>query len=453
MLIDAGTLRDLDVLSTAAAGGQTLLALVDRTRTHVGRAQLRHRLTAPAHSAEAILARQCAHQILAAAAPKYRALVDRADPDSVERYLDSNWQSPRGRHGLARFVEGHWRAGWRRQYLSEVENGQFRISALLGAATDLQTHLCGADTAVLSEVGKTIAALLNTAEVRELDRLGSRRSGLARLAFDQLARERAKPLVAEILDCVGMVEAMWSLAVATVEQGWSYPRPASRFGVTGLSHPFLWRRDVPNDLQLSDQVRVCFVTGPNMAGKSTFLKAVAMAMLLAHAGCGVPAASMEFPTVGTIFSSVKVSENLNAEESFYLAEIRRIRALAQALYEHGSALAVLDEPLRGTNVHDAAEATLAVMTRLAVHPNALVFIASHIGEIVHAVAGDVRIRLLHFAADVTGQHPRFDYRLREGMSAQRLGMTLLRQEQVLDLLERSAGIANSQPNNALHPAG
>jgi DNA mismatch repair protein MutS len=79
-----------------------------------------------------------------------------------------------------------------------------------------------------------------------------------------------------------------------------------------------------------------------MAGKSTFLKAVAVAVLLAHAGCGVPAKSMEFPTVGTIFSSVQIADKLSAGESFYLAEVHRIRSLALALHDHKSAVAVVD---------------------------------------------------------------------------------------------------------------
>jgi DNA mismatch repair protein MutS len=194
---------------------------------------------------------------------------------------------------------------------------------------------------------------------------------------------------------------------------------------------------VPNDLYLDDRTRVCFVTGPNMAGKSTFLKAVGVAVLLAHAGCGVPAVSMEFATVRTIFSSVQVVDNLSAGESFYLAEVRRIRSLAVAIHDHGSAVAVLDEPFRGTNVHDAAEATLAVISRLIAHPAALVFIASHLAEIVPFIVDDPRVCLLHFSADVTTERPLFDYQLRKGISAQRLGMTLLKQEGVLELLDRS----------------
>ena len=231
---------------------------------------------------------------------------------------------------------------------------------------------------------------------------------------------------------------MWSLGMTTAEHGWAYPRPSERLCARGLWHPFLAGHGVPCDFEFDDQVRVCFVTGPNMAGKSTFLKAVTVAMLLAHAGSGVPATSFDFPVVGAIFSSVEVSDNLSAGESYYLAEVRRVRALAEALRAHGSVVAILDEPLRGTNVHDAADATLAVITRLAAHPAALVFVASHLGEVAAAIVNDPRVRLLHFAADVTGDRPHFDYRLRDGLSTQRLGMTLLRQERVLELLEKAA---------------
>ena len=230
---------------------------------------------------------------------------------------------------------------------------------------------------------------------------------------------------------------MWSLAAATRDRGWTYPQPSTRLVVTGLRHPFLEAGGsaVANDLRLEDVTRVCVVTGPNMAGKSTFLRAIAMAVLLAHAGCGVPATALEFPVVATIFSSVQITDDLDAGESFYLAEVRRIRALAEALHEHRSMLAVLDEPFRGTNVHDAAEASLGVVSRLVAHPQALVFVATHVAEVTDGLRDDPRVQFLHFSADVSGDRPIFDYTVRAGVSTQRLGMTLLRQERVLDLLE------------------
>ena len=452
MPIDPATLHDLDVLSTSTPRGPTLFGLVDRTRTRAGRDALRQRLVAPGESAEHILALQRAHQLLAADAASYRVTLDRVNSDSVERYLNSNWQLPSARPALTRVVDRLWRPRWFRQYLREVENGQFRIVSLLRAATDLSRALSIAEADVLRDSGATLEAHLSKPEAQTLIGLGTRQSTSAQVAFDQVARDAAKPLLLAIICCVATIEAMWSLGVATAEHQWSYPHPGSQLRTTGLFHPFLGRGAVANDLHLDDRTRVCFVTGPNMAGKSTFLKAVGVAVLLAHAGCGVPAVSMEFATVRTIFSSVQIVDNLSAGESFYLAEVRRIRSLAVAIHDHGSALAVLDEPFRGTNVHDAAEATLAVISRLLAHPAALVFIASHLAEIVASLVDDPRVCLLHFSADVTSERPLFDYQLRDGISTQRLGMTLLKQEGVLDLLERSSGTSHGQPPVASYPS-
>jgi DNA mismatch repair protein MutS len=432
MFVDSATLHDLEIVPMPTVRGTTLWSLINRTRTRVGSEALRERLLNPPHTADDILALQRAHQVLAADAKAYRDTLDRAAADAVERYLNANWQLPRDMPPLIRFRK------WYSQYLQEVERGRTLVTSLLECAADLRGRLAQTDAAILRDLGDEIGAAMETTATKELRGLVSQGTSASIFRLDQLARGNAKSTITRLLQCVGRLEALWSVGVATSEHGWTYPQPSSRLRVLGLFHPFLGRNAVPNDLELSDLVRVCFVTGPNMAGKSTFLKATAVAVLLAHAGAGVPATSMEFVPVGTVFSSVQIVDNLNAGESFYLAEVRRIGALAAALADHGSAVAVVDEPFRGTNVHDAAEATLAVITRLAAQPAALVFVASHVGEVVPAILSDPRIALLHFAADVTGDQPRFDYRLREGASEQRLGMTLLRQEGVLDRLERSA---------------
>jgi DNA mismatch repair protein MutS len=435
MVIDGDTLRDLDVISTSVPRGKTLLDLVDRTRTRSGRDHLRRRLTMRTPSSSTIEALQHAHQLLAADSGTYRATLDRADLDGVERYLNSNWQHPDSRGRLTIFVNGIWQPRWYRDYLREVRAGRTCVHGLLRAAADLQTRLSGTSAVALQQTAESLASLLSTKEAQSLLQLSGRESTAGLVAFDRLARGKGKAVLDEISDLAGATEAMWSIGVATVENGWAYPLVGARFSVRALIHPFLGDRSVSNDLSLDEAVRVCFVTGPNMAGKSTFLKAVAIAVLLAQAGSGVPASSMEFTAVGAIFSSVNIVDNVNAGESFYLAEVRRIAALARALHDNGSALAIVDEPFRGTNVHDAAEATLAIVTRLAAHPSALVLMASHIGEIVPSISADPRIGLFNFAADLSGDRPRFDYRLREGVSTQRLGMVLLRQEGVLDLLD------------------
>lgn len=443
MTLDSATLHDLDVLSTSTRG-PTLLGLVDRTRSRAGREALRQRLVTPSDSADGILALQGAHQTLAADAASYRVILDRAEIDAAERYLNSNWQLASARPALTRFVEGLWRPRWFRDFMREVGNGRFRIKSLLRAAGDLSSKLAATKTEGLQELGAKLATLLSRPEAHGLLDLAGRESTAGQVAFDQFARDVAKQLLLEVIGHLGTLEAMWSFGVATAEHGWSYPRPAAQLRIEGLVHPFLGRDAIANDLHLDHQTRVCFITGPNMAGKSTFLKAVGVAVLLAHAGCGVPAKAMEFAAVRTIFSSVQIVDNLSAGESFYLVEVRRIRSLAVALRDHRSALAVLDEPFRGTNVHDAAEATLAVISRLVSHPAVLVFVASHLAEIVPSVVDDPRVCLLHFSADASGQRPVFDYQLQRGISTQRLGMTLLKQEGVLELLDASEELRSEQ---------
>ena len=443
--VDAATLRDLDVLSTSTPQGPTLLKLVDRTRTHAGRDHLRRLLMAPRRSAGAILALQQAYQALAADHAAYDAILRRAYADDVGRYLAANWQLPHARGGLTRMAGRAWQPSWYREYVAFADKGRVHVAALLTAVHELRTRAAASSSALLREIGEALARIDDAEEIRRLRELADRSSIGARERFDELARDFAKETLLEAIDLVGVIESWWSLAVATLEHGWVYPvpnmpsasAPSAGLHITGLVHPFLPATAIRNTLEVSGDVRVCFVTGPNMGGKSTFLKAVAIAMLLAHCGAGVPATRMAFTPVGTIFSSVQLSDSIAAGESFYLAEVRRIRDLATALIAGDAALAILDEPFRGTNVHDAADATIAIIERLVDHNQALVFIASHIAEVVPSIGADRRVCLLHFQADLTNGAPTFDYMIRPGVSTQRLGMTLLKQEAVLDLLERA----------------
>ncbi len=109
MVIDADTLRDLDVITTSVPRGKTLLDLIDWTRTRSGREHLRRRLTMWTPSSSAIVALQGAHQLLAADSGTYRTILDRAHPDGVERYVNSNWQHPDSKSRLTILVDGVWR--------------------------------------------------------------------------------------------------------------------------------------------------------------------------------------------------------------------------------------------------------------------------------------------------------------------------------------------------------
>ncbi|MGV3520366.1 MutS-related protein [Luteitalea sp.] len=429
MLLDASTIRDLEVLSTAEPRGTSLWSLVDRTRSRAGALALRQRLLTGPEDAAGILARQTAHRALAADVT-WPTRLARANPDGVEAYLATSWQLPSSMPTLAPVRP------WYRHYLRDVAQGRACVVGLLAAATEIAARLTTSDAVVLRDQGDAIAVVLRDLEAHGLGVHG----GPSGRGFDRIARGQAAELLRKLTRVIGDIEAMWSIGAATLEHGWVYPEPSTHFRVTGLVHPALTGA-VPSDLALDDAVRLCFVTGPNMAGKSTFMKAMALAVALAHVGCGVPATCMSFRVTGGVFASLNVADRLATGESFYLAEVRRIAALAGLLLERGAVFAVLDEPFRGTNVHDAMEATREVLSRLAKHPGALVFVSSHLSELAPQLGTTDSVTLLHFASDVTAGPPRFDYRLREGVSTQRLGMTLLRQERVIETLDASVAAA------------
>jgi DNA mismatch repair ATPase MutS len=438
MAVDSSTLRDLEVFSSLDAEGMTLIALLDRTHSWVGREALRRRISTPVSDPARIVELQLAHQALAGESDAVRAALNDAELDAVAAYLGSRWEPARSRSRVARAAEAVWTGLRAKQFLQDAERGRDQVVALLTAATQLADLLSSSPSELVRENARAIRATTESLDLARLRDPGPRRATASTvLAFDQAARGPERPLLEDLVRQLAETEAMWSLGAATGEYGWSYPSVSSgACSARGLAHPFLGQHGIPNDITIDPATRVCFLTGPNMAGKSTFLKAFALSTYLAHLGCAVPAKAMAFRPVRSLFSSVQISDSIAAGESFYLAEVRRIRALAKLLGDLEPVVAVIDEPFRGTNVHDAAEASLVLVKRLAAHPNALVFVASHIAELAPEIEGDSRVRLLHFAARMDGGNPAFDYVLREGVSTQRLGMTLLRQEGVLDLLDR-----------------
>src|SRR5689334_7901683 len=204
MVVDPGTLRDLDVFDAATPRGTTLWSLVDRTRSRAGREHLRRRLVDSRGSASEVLDRQRAHQALAAMSG-IGATLQAVDGDGVERYLGSTWHLPAVRGGATRLADRLWAPAWFRQYLDDVENGQARVTSRLRAADDLRRRIEDSEAGELRAIGAALASELGHADVREVLALGRGRSRAARLAFDQRARGTAGPRLRAILDAVGQL--------------------------------------------------------------------------------------------------------------------------------------------------------------------------------------------------------------------------------------------------------
>ena len=257
------------------------------------------------------------------------------------------------------------------------------------------------------------------------------------LRIDQVFRLHEKDTMARLLQLTYETDALVALADVTRKHRFVLPRIEDgplRVQGEGLVHPLL-PNPVANPVQLDQQRRLLFLTGPNMAGKTTYLRTFAMGLYLAHLGVGVPARSFSFVPAQRLFSSISLTDDLRGGISYFRAEALRVKTIARAVAEGHRVVALLDEPFKGTNVKDAFDASLAILKRLAAREGCLFMFSSHLIELSEKLSGVGQIDRRYFEAEEGGGRLRFEYLLRPGVSSQRLGMRVLREEGIFELLD------------------
>mgnify|MGYP002633661888 CR=1 FL=1 len=258
------------------------------------------------------------------------------------------------------------------------------------------------------------------------------------LRLDQVFRLHEKVSLARLLQLIYEMDALVAMADVTRKYGFVLPsieEGSLRVHAEGLIHPFV-QEAVANPVVLDQKRRVLFLTGPNMAGKTTYLRAFATALYLAHLGMGVPASSFRFVPAQRLFSSISLNDDLRRGVSYFRAEALRVKAIAQAVAQGYRVVALMDEPFKGTNVKDALEASLAILTRFAAQKDCLFMFSSHLIELSKELSVIGRIDCCYFAAEEGEGRLRFDYLIHPGVSSQRLGMRVLREEGVFELLDQ-----------------
>ncbi|MDD8026781.1 MAG: hypothetical protein PHI34_09715 [Acidobacteriota bacterium] len=213
-------------------------------------------------------------------------------------------------------------------------------------------------------------------------------------------------------------EALSSLANhAFNHPDWAYPSfPDGPFQMTftAAGNPLLPARGrVDNDFALDDRLRLALVTGPNMAGKSTFLKTIGMNLVLAYAGGPVCAHSLTM-TPRRVAASLKVNDSLDRGLSLFHAELRRLKEILDPAQAGEPVFFLIDEMLKGTNAADRQAGSLALLRQMAKLDTAGL-VATHDLQLA-GLAGEFpdRARNYHFDGRVEGNELLFDFILRPG---------------------------------------
>jgi DNA mismatch repair ATPase MutS len=233
------------------------------------------------------------------------------------------------------------------------------------------------------------------------------------------------------VDAVAEFEALSSLAALAYERpDWTAPAllesPVAQFEALEMRHPLLPAADcVPNDLTLDDTQRLLIVSGSNMSGKSTLLRAVGLNCVLAWAGAPVAAGSLSLSCL-QIGASIRINDSLQDHRSRFYAEISRIRQIVDLTKEGRAVLFLIDELLSGTNSHDRRIGAAAIVREL-MHSNAIGLITTHDLALAH-IEQDLTAAIanVHFEDQMNGTQMLFDYKLKPGVVTRSNAIELMR---------------------------
>lgn len=258
------------------------------------------------------------------------------------------------------------------------------------------------------------------------------------LRYDNLIRNRQKKHLWELLELYQRLDAYYAMAKAMKHYKLQFPEFEDTehpfFSAKQLYHMIL-QTPVSYDISMDPNAHFLFLTGANMAGKTTFIKAVGVAVFLAHIGMGVPAQQMKLSFFHGIFSNIQVQDNIFKGESYFYSEVQRIKNTIIKISNGKHWLVLIDEMFKGTNVEDAKNCSLAVIQGLLRSSNCLFILSTHLYELAEALQGEPNIRFKYFESEVIEDNLHFTYQLKDGIAKEKIGYLILKREKVLDLLK------------------
>lgn len=212
------------------------------------------------------------------------------------------------------------------------------------------------------------------------------------------------------------------------------PAEAHTFKSSGIRHPAL-SNGIANPIAIDSQQHLIFLTGANMAGKSTLMKSFGIAVYLAHLGFPVAASELEFSVMEGLYTSINLPDNLAQGYSHFYAEVLRVKKVAEDISKGHHLVVIFDELFKGTNVKDAYDATLEVTKAFGEYENSFFMISTHILEVADAlVESHTPATFVYLPTIMNGGVPEYTYRLTPGVTNDRQGMAIIENEGILEML-------------------
>jgi DNA mismatch repair ATPase MutS len=203
------------------------------------------------------------------------------------------------------------------------------------------------------------------------------------------------------------------------------------FQVDGMFHPFLPSdKVVKNDFSVSPDDELFLVTGANMAGKSTFLRAVGLNWVLAMIGLPIGGTNAVIGPV-TLMTSMRINDSLAEGASYFRAEVERLSELMRIVKLEKRSFVLMDEILRGTNSNDKRLGTIGFCDKL-IKMYAKGVLATHDLEVATHFEGTPGVKNINFESRLEGGELVFDYALREGIAQNTNASIIMRLKGIID---------------------
>lgn len=248
-----------------------------------------------------------------------------------------------------------------------------------------------------------------------------------KILFDALLQTLTTyaPTLSQVAATLAEVDTLASFARHALDNNWVAPTLSEHpeIQIQAGRHPVVEHtieQFTPNDCSLSSQQRLLMITGPNMGGKSTYMRQTALIALLARTGSYVPAAAATIGPLDRIFTRIGAADDLAGGRSTFMMEMTEAAAILSAATAHS--LVLMDEIGRGTSTYDGLSLAWAIALRLIQHNRCLTLFATHYFELTRLADEQSAANNVHLAAAETKEGIAFLHEVRPGPASRSYGI-------------------------------
>ncbi|XZF14151.1 MutS-related protein [Chitinophagaceae bacterium MMS25-I14] len=395
MPVSEQTLYDLNIFSRNPAE-QTVFRLLDRCKTEGARKVLQETCRM-SFSREKIVARQAAIGYIAMHMDDWQFPLRENEIYYTEEYLRSSYSTIRSRNYLKRGAVSLIRFFTQKPQYFFLLGGIKQLMLVTGAIRDLylrayKQEMPGMLKEYFRELKEHLDALHYDSGITDIF-LNEEPSPAQIFRTDQnLWSPACRGHIQALFAVYYQLEALCSLAVVHKERKLVFPDIADtgdKLFIKDLSHPLI-KNCRPNTVQLKTGSNLLLITGPNMAGKSSYIKSIGVACFMAGIGMGIAASEAAMPLFEQLLTSITIQDNIGEGYSYFFNEVRQVKGIAAILNNKTPALVIADELFKGTNVHDTFDCSEIVLNGFMNHPESIFIVATHLTELAQKLRGDER---------------------------------------------------------------